>query len=100
MSNISSVTSGTAAAPIVREHTTRPCASCDDGRTPEIRTRPSDTVDISELARRLAQRPTTDTLRPEVVERIRNEIESGEYDTPEKLDIALDRLIGGLDVRG
>lgn len=32
--------------------------------------------------------------RDELVARLRREIESGRYDTPERLDAALDRLIG------
>lgn len=100
MSNISSIAAGTTHAPIVRK--AGECAECGPAASAglEVRTRPADSVNISELARRLAQRPTHDTLRPELVERIRTEIEAGEYDTPEKLDIALDRMIGGLDVTG
>lgn len=109
MSNISSVAAGTAHTPIVREaggtggvRRAGDCAECSDtsASVPEIRTRAADSVDFSELARRLAQRPTTDTYRPELVDRIRADIESGEYDSPELLDLALDRMINSLDVQG
>lgn len=103
MSNISSLSSGTAQAPIVRDAVAIRRAGDQtlgaESRTAQVVTRGADSVDISELARRLAQRPTSDTLRPELVDRVRNEIESGEYDTPEKLDIALDRLFGDLDIQ-
>jgi anti-sigma28 factor (negative regulator of flagellin synthesis) len=32
-------------------------------------------------------------VRSELVERVRNEIASGTYDTPEKFDLALDAMI-------
>jgi hypothetical protein len=35
-------------------------------------------------------------IRTELVERVRREIAAGTYDTPEKLDIALDRLLDQL----
>jgi negative regulator of flagellin synthesis FlgM len=36
-------------------------------------------------------------IRTELVERIRREIAEGTYDTPEKWEIALDRLLNRLD---
>ncbi len=36
-------------------------------------------------------------IRKELVQRIRGEIAAGTYDTPEKWEAALDRLIGRLD---
>jgi len=36
-------------------------------------------------------------IRKDLVERIRREIAAGTYDTPEKWDAALDRLLGSLD---
>jgi hypothetical protein len=36
-------------------------------------------------------------IRTELVERIRREIAEGTYDTPEKWEIALDRLLDRLD---
>jgi len=33
-----------------------------------------------------------DSIRSELVERVRNEIAQGTYDTPEKMQIALERL--------
>jgi hypothetical protein len=38
-----------------------------------------------------------DRIRTELVERIRREIARGTYDTPEKLEIALLRLLGRLE---
>lgn len=36
------------------------------------------------------------SIRAGLVERVRREIAAGSYDTPEKLDIALDRMIDDL----
>lgn len=41
--------------------------------------------------------PTTDRIRTELVQRVRQEIAAGTYDTPEKWDAALDRLFDRLD---
>jgi anti-sigma28 factor (negative regulator of flagellin synthesis) len=44
-------------------------------------------------------RPPRDesTIRAELVERVRREIAEGTYDTPEKMAIALDRLLNRLE---
>jgi hypothetical protein len=44
-------------------------------------------------------RPPRDesTVRAELVERVRREIAEGTYDTPEKMAIALDRLLNRLE---
>lgn len=74
----------------------------EEARTPEVYARPSDTVDISALARRLGlitnESASAQPFRSELVNRIKSEIEAGTYDTPEKLDIASDRLIRELDI--
>jgi hypothetical protein len=40
--------------------------------------------------------PAGEGLRPDLVRRVRAEIAAGTYDTPEKLEIALDRLLDRL----
>jgi hypothetical protein len=42
------------------------------------------------------KRRTTDTVRHELVERVRREIEAGTYDSTEKWEAALDRLLDRL----
>lgn len=42
-------------------------------------------------------RPTDSGVRTELVERIRRAIEAGTYETPEKWQIALDRLLDDLE---
>lgn len=56
--------------------------------------RESDRVEISELARELAQREPA--FRSDLVARVRAEIESGAYETPESLEGAIDGLLNDL----
>ena len=44
-----------------------------------------------------APRSSETPIRTELVERVRGEIAAGTYDTPEKLEIALDRLMRTLE---
>lgn len=55
--------------------------------------RGADQVEVSGMARLLAKLRELPEVRQGLVDRVRREIESGVYDTPEKLDAALDRLI-------
>jgi hypothetical protein len=54
---------------------------------------PVDTVDLSERARLLDALRSRPDYRPDVISRVRGEIEAGSYLTDEKLDTALDALI-------
>lgn len=54
---------------------------------------PADTVEISSqalMASKIADLPAT---RADLVARVRAEIQAGTYETPEKLDIAIQRLM-------
>jgi negative regulator of flagellin synthesis FlgM len=52
-----------------------------------------DTVEIS-LAAQLASRAQgVETVRTDLVERVRKEIAAGTYDTPERLEATIDRLL-------
>jgi len=75
----------------------------NNGATPPSRaatqhTGTGDQLDISpaaEAAIRTADHGATDNggIRADLVSRVRNEIAAGTYETPEKLDGALDRLL-------
>lgn len=54
---------------------------------------PQDEVQISSEARKLDELSRTSGVRQERIEQIRQEIADGSYDTPEKLDAALDRFL-------
>ena len=57
--------------------------------------RGDDRVEVSDVAR-LLNRLTSDEVRDDLVARVRGEIERGEYETPEKLDAALDAAVDDL----
>lgn len=55
--------------------------------------RGDDRVEVSDAARFLAKLNNMPEIRSELVDRVRNEIANGSYDTPEKFELALDGLI-------
>ena len=61
-----------------------------------------DEIEISTTARRLSattestQASETGDVRYELVNRIRDEIANGTYDTPERFDVAMERLLSRL----
>jgi hypothetical protein len=70
-----------------------------DRRSPvevQIHPEPVDTVDLSERARLLDALRSQPDFRPEVVDRVKAEIEQDTYLTDEKLDKALDALLDDL----
>ena len=58
--------------------------------------RPADQLDISPAAEAAAQAAESEPVRQDLVARVRSEIASGTYETPEKLDAAVDRLLDEL----
>jgi negative regulator of flagellin synthesis FlgM len=52
-----------------------------------------DSVTISSAAEAAVQQAETAGIRQDVVNRVRSEIAAGTYETPAKLDVALDRLL-------
>ncbi len=58
-------------------------------------TGPTDQVDISPAGEAAAQ-AAEGTVRADLVARVRSEIANGTYETPEKLDAALDGLLNEL----
>lgn len=49
-------------------------------------------------AKRPARRPAEAAIRIDLVQRVRREIAAGTYDTPEKWDAALDRLLSRIEI--
>ncbi|MBI1369134.1 MAG: hypothetical protein GC162_10830 [Planctomycetes bacterium] len=60
-----------------------------NGSTP----RPGDSVEVSAAAQLLARLSDLPDVRHDLVDRVRSEIQSGEYETPGKLDAAVNALI-------
>ena len=58
--------------------------------------RPSDEVDISPAGQAAAQAAEGGEIRADLVARVRSEIAAGTYETPEKLDAALEGLLNEL----
>lgn len=56
-------------------------------------TSPTDEVEISAVGRLLEDASRTPGIREQRLAEIKAAIESGEYETPEKLEIALNRMI-------
>ena len=54
---------------------------------------PVDRVEISPIARLMSEISALPDIRAEKVVQVRAEIQAGTYITPEKLDIAIDRLL-------
>jgi len=55
-----------------------------------------DRVEVSDMARYLAKLRETPGIRQDLVDRVRDEIESGAYESPEKIEQAIDELAGDL----
>lgn len=60
--------------------------------------RPSDRVELSDRALLLSKLASLPDVRQDVVERARQAIAAGAYDTPDKLNEALDAMLDDLDV--
>lgn len=54
---------------------------------------PVDQLDLSREAQQLSQTRDTTAVRQDLVNRVKQEIATGVYDTDEKFEIALDRLL-------
>ena len=101
MSNVNNIPSNTHIRGIDRpDARTRPNPSPQNqGQQAPASVNGQDEVDLSPAARRLsALSANENTVRPELVDRIRNEIAGGEFLTDQKLDAAADALIDRLEL--
>jgi len=53
----------------------------------------ADVVEISDVAKLAAKIQQLPEVRTELVHRVKDELSAGSYETPEKLEIAIDRLM-------
>lgn len=58
--------------------------------------RPSDKVELSDMAQMLSRLAQFPDVRQDLVERIRRQIADGSYETPEKLDTTVQNLLDDL----
>ena len=75
--------------------TPSPAASRPAARPAAAAHRGPDRVELSSVAQQ-ASRAETSGVRQDVVDRVRGEIAAGNYETPERLDTALDKLMKDL----
>ncbi len=59
---------------------------------------PRDAVEISAVGKMLDQASQSSDVRSERLAQIKAAIEAGEYETPEKLEAALEKLLGAIDM--
>jgi len=64
---------------------------------PDSPSREKDKAEISKTAQMLSKMADLPEVRQDLVDRVRNEINIGQYETPEKIDAALDSLLNSLD---
>lgn len=90
MTDISPINTSSAASVgrIRSEQISRPDAAIDNTRARP--TRSNDQVEFSSVARFLSELKTGTAERAELINRVREEIDAGTYDTPEKLEAAID----------
>ena len=60
---------------------------------PQTSSQPADTVEISLQAKVASQLANVPPIRADLVARVKAEIQAGTYETPEKLNAALDGLL-------
>jgi negative regulator of flagellin synthesis FlgM len=70
-------------------HTTRPLPSAQATESPAIR----DEVNISDAARMVEQVHQVPDIRQDRVDSIRAQIAAGTYETPDKVNVAVERLL-------
>ncbi|MEM1208288.1 MAG: flagellar biosynthesis anti-sigma factor FlgM [Planctomycetota bacterium] len=60
--------------------------------------RPADQADLSDHARLLSKLADLPGVRQDVVDRVKTEIELGTYETPDRIDTAVDALLDSGDL--
>ncbi len=96
MSEIGPIGGGASASGVPRpqlEGTGRPGDHADSRSA----RRGSDRVEVSSLARSMSRQNLEQPVRQELIDRVRAEIEAGRYDTPERIDAAVNRLLHEID---
>ena len=90
MNNISPVVGPTSSETLREFASSPPARSANSVGT---RAAPEDRVEISELASFLSRLAELPDVRAKRIVQVRNAIAGGTYETPEKLDVAVDRLL-------
>jgi len=80
--------------PVNPPHQAAPSSTTSSSSTPSVHA--ADQLDISQAARAASQARDSAPIRLDRVANIRSQIADGSYETSEKLDAALDRLLDQL----
>jgi len=89
MTNLSPIEAGSAR----RIASSKPAAERESVRGTAKPRRGDDRVEVSDAARFLAKMNAMPEVRSELVNEVRAQIADGTYDTPEKMDLAIDSMI-------
>ncbi|QDU81359.1 hypothetical protein Pla110_31000 [Polystyrenella longa] len=76
--------------------TTRPAETSSTPKTMA----PVDQVEISDLGKLMNQSPDNSDVREARLAQIKADIDAGTYDTPEKMEAALMKMMGQIDIEG
>ncbi len=71
-----------------------------EGRSVSPARRGEDRVEVSDVARLLSRLRELPAVRTELVDRVREEISQGRYETEEKLELAIDGLVEDVRAEG
>ena len=82
---------GIATQPIRKEGTSRGAASA-----PALIARGEDRLEVSELATYLSKLSAMPPIRKDLVDSVRRQIDAGTYETPEKVEAAMEELLRDL----
>jgi len=78
----------------------RPHRASDTNPAPEATAPPAssqDTLELSKLSMKLAGKGNLNDIRAGLVDSVRRQISQGSYDSPEKLGVAVDRILADLN---
>lgn len=75
-----------------------PGRSLQGGASSPAATDAVDSLELSDIAQVLGRLPVSTPIRTEKVARIREAIQNGTYETPERIDATVDRLMEALNL--
>lgn len=67
-----------------------------NAETAHTMVRGSDKLEVSQLATLLSKMSALPPVRQELIDRVKSEIQAGTYESPEKLDAAIDEMMSEL----
>ena len=96
MTELGPIGGGASASGMPRPHLD-PTAKPGHDAEPKAARRGTDQVEVSNLARSMSRLNQEPPVRQDLIDRVRGEIEAGHYETPERLDAALDKMIDSIN---